>query len=226
MLELKRGAEIQTADGDKIGQIDRVVIDPRTKEVTHLVVRKGGLFSEDRVLPAGFIQTASEDQLTLSAEDINLEDLPLFEEEHYVLNDDRDLPDTIHDQTLSSFYWYPPLSLTYPACTLPATGPGVTTRSYMDNPGTLHIEKNIPEGTVAMNAGAKVYASDGEVVGSVERVFTDPRSDQATHLLISKGLLVKERKLVPAWWIEHIKTDEIHLAVSTKVLEHIQPYEE
>ena len=42
---------IYNQNGDKVGSIDRLVIDPRTNEVTHIVVRKGFLFTKDKVIP-------------------------------------------------------------------------------------------------------------------------------------------------------------------------------
>ncbi len=44
-MQFKRGAEGFTADGRKVGGIDRVVIDPRTREVSHVVIRKGFLLA-------------------------------------------------------------------------------------------------------------------------------------------------------------------------------------
>jgi sporulation protein YlmC with PRC-barrel domain len=40
-MQFKGGADVLTASNDTVGKVDRVVLDPRTKQVTHLVVRKG-----------------------------------------------------------------------------------------------------------------------------------------------------------------------------------------
>jgi sporulation protein YlmC with PRC-barrel domain len=44
-VELTKGTDIYTADGEKVGSIDRVVLDLETREVTHVVVQKGFLFT-------------------------------------------------------------------------------------------------------------------------------------------------------------------------------------
>lgn len=38
VMEFREGTDVVTAGGEKVGEIERVVIDPRTREVTHIVV--------------------------------------------------------------------------------------------------------------------------------------------------------------------------------------------
>jgi sporulation protein YlmC with PRC-barrel domain len=51
-MRIKEGDRVETYHGEKVGTVSRVVIDPRNKEITNIVVGKGFLFKEDRVLPA------------------------------------------------------------------------------------------------------------------------------------------------------------------------------
>jgi sporulation protein YlmC with PRC-barrel domain len=46
-MQFKENAEVFTSTGEKDGRIDRVVIDPNSNELTHLVVKKGFLFTKD-----------------------------------------------------------------------------------------------------------------------------------------------------------------------------------
>ena len=77
-MKFKQDTDILTADGEKIGQIDRVVVDPRTNEVTHLVIRQGFLFPEDHVISVDEVEQATDDQVTLKSTKKALPDLPLF----------------------------------------------------------------------------------------------------------------------------------------------------
>ena len=77
-LTINEGTGVYTADDTHVGSIDRVVVDPLTLELTHIVVSKGLLLPEDRVLPIGAIATATEQRINLKA-DIALDDLPQFE---------------------------------------------------------------------------------------------------------------------------------------------------
>ena len=49
-MRFNKGATVQDQAGKRIGRIDRVVLDPKTKKVPHLVVEKAILFTEDRVV--------------------------------------------------------------------------------------------------------------------------------------------------------------------------------
>src|SRR5512138_3834412 len=82
-IEIKEGTSVFTSDGKEVGKINRFVLDPGTNEVTHIVVQKGWLLPEDKVIPIQMIASAGEDQVVLK-EDINLDELPSFEERQYI----------------------------------------------------------------------------------------------------------------------------------------------
>ena len=97
-------------------------------------------------------------------------------------------------------------------------------------PGTpayqVESEENIPENTVALAEGAKVISEDGEHVGDVEKVMTDPGSNLASSVVISKGIIKKDRKIIPVRWIREINEDEIKLAVGSHLVEKLEPFED
>jgi uncharacterized protein YrrD len=201
----KQNVPIFAANGDAVGHLDRVVVDPETKVITHIVVQKGFLFKEDKVVPISLIADANEDRINLREDAGDLHALQQFEEKHYVMSGD-------------------------------ATGgaPAVISQPLGGVPGAVvaeprdkfikQVEQHIPTGTVALKEGAKVVAADGKEVGHVEKVITDAGADRATHLLVSKGLLSKERKLVPIAWVTTMGEDEVHLSVEPRQLEELEQY--
>jgi len=216
-MQFKQGTGVFTADGQEVGHIDRVVLDPRTKEMTHVVVRKGFLFIDDKVVPIDLIATATEDRITLRRDVGDLDSLPKFEETHYI-----SVPDTVpgtprSEKDTTPLYWYPPIGLApwgYPEAA--TVGPVYIT----------HKEQNIPEGTVALKEGSKVISSDEKHVGNVERVFSEPRTNRVTHLLISQGLLLTEKRLVPITWARLVMENEVHLTVSSQQLDSLPQYQD
>jgi uncharacterized protein YrrD len=214
-MKLEQNARVVAANGQAIGHVDRVVMDPRTKEVSHLVVRHGILFPEDRVVPIELIDRTEDDQILLREDAGDLEQLPIFEETHYVPLDDFEQSRAPAVPYVPPMYWYPPY---------PTVGWGLYGTGY----GAGYItrtEKNIPQGTVALAEGAKVVSADGQHVGNVEQVLTDPQADRATHFVISSGLLFKTRKLVPTTWISDLGRDEVHLAVGAQLLNELREYQ-
>jgi len=222
-MKFKQGANVFTSDDQKVGEIDRVVIDPKTDEVTHVVVEKGFLLPIDKVVPISLIGPATEDRVTLRENAGDLEALPDFQEKHYVLLDEKELKEASSQGYARPLHWYPPVGTTWWH-----TGGYLGYVGFFGYPGPPYVvetERNIPEGTVALKEGAKVISKDGEHVGDVEAVLTDPEEDRATHLVISQGLLLKERKLVPTSWASTVTPDEVHLTVGSRLIEELRKYE-
>ena len=218
-MQFKDGASVYTAGGDQVGDINRVVLDPKTKVVTHIVVRKGFLFKQDKVVPIDLIAFTAEDQVVLREDARDLEILPDFEEDHYIVLDEAELARTeARSDFPTPLYSYLPF---YNA----AQGAPRAHPTPHPEPYIIHPERNIPEGTVALEEGARVISADGEQVGDVEDVLTDPQADRATHFVVSEGLLLKERKLVPAVWVDRVYEDEVHLAVGSTMFEMLREYQ-
>jgi uncharacterized protein YrrD len=217
-MELKEGTSVFTLSGEEVGKINRFVLDPQTNEVTHIVVQKGWLLPEDKVVPFQMVSSATEDRVVLNEDLEDFNQLPPFEESHFVGITDEDMAPTEAPAypSTQAFYWYPPPSgyVGYPAYRLQdsAWPPIETTR-------------NIPEDTIPLREGVNVMSSDGQHVGDIERLFVESESNRATHFLISRGLLFKDHKLVPAHWVRAVEEDKVHLVVSSKLLERLPSYQ-
>ncbi len=226
-MQIKDGASVYTADGKDVGKIDRVVLDPHTNEITHVVVRKGWLFTEDKVVPMGLIDSANEDQVRLRSDVEDLDDLPVFEETYYVSNDEMVDERMTGSAAAASagpigyapgLYWYPPMGAAWPGYYGGAYG-----RPLMNYVG--RTEQNVPEGTVALKEGADVYSSDDEHVGKIEEVITNADLNRATHLLITEGWLFKEKRVIPVDRIRDVTEESIRLGVTSSALERIPAHE-
>jgi uncharacterized protein YrrD len=214
-MELKEGSTVFTFAGEQVGRINRFVLDPATNEVTHIVVEKGWLLPEDKVVPIDMVNSATEERVVLNEDPRDFEQLPPFEETHYVELTQADIP-RVDDPIYSpAYYWYPPTGYIGSL----ASGP----EYYAWQP--VETQRNIPADTVPLKEGARVMSSDEEHVGDVERLFLDSESHRATHLLISQGLLFKERRSIPMNWVRSVEEDEVHLWVPARVLERLPAFE-
>lgn len=203
-MQFNQGAGVTTVDGKEAGHIDRVVIDPKTKEITHVVIRWGLLQRKDKVVPINTVTSEQEGKLTLHVRGDELELLPDFEEEHYILVDEGR-----GGETPSAVVSYPPY---------PGGVPGIA--NY--NPRYVaETHLNIPDNTVALKEGAKVIARDHKEVGHVTQVLASTPDDRVTHFLIVKGLLLKEQRLIPVEWVDRLADDEVHLAIDSGTLDRL-----
>ena len=213
-MEFRQDASVFTADDEYVGHVDRVVLYPRTKDVTHIVVRKGLLFTEDKVVPIELIASATGDRVVLRKDADDPGALPDFEETHYVMLDEEE--STRAKAPAGS----PPPLYWYPRAGVPRGYPARFRRPQV----VENTERNIPEGTVPLKEGARVISADGEHVGDIECVLTDPELDRATHFVISRGLLRKERKLIPPMWVVRVGEEEVHLGVGSSLLDTLPEY--
>lgn len=218
-MEIREDVQVKTAKGEVVGKVDRVVIDPGTLKVTHLVVQKGLLFTRDKVIPAEWITSTSEDEVILKPDIVDFDALPDFEETNYILLEEGDpeRASMFADDLAHPYYWYPPIG-GFGSIVYPAVGEGPVVRK--------ETEQNIPENTVALKEGAGVLDKNGDQVGNVERIFTDTRTRHVTHFVISSGLLFKERKLIPVHWVTLFEEDKVHISVGSKFLDRLPPFQE
>lgn len=236
-MEFQADAKVINSEGDVLGHVDRVVLDPKTKEVTHLVVRKGTFYTTDRVLPVKMVAEATAERVLLlpGFAKTDLENMPEFEDTEYLLADEQDLVnrpqagpprlapgDVLNATVAPAMVWYP----TSPGAMSGYSGMGALPYVAADTDYVTQTRRNIPENTVGLKEGARVNSADGRHVGDVERVFVDEGSMRATHLLISTGLIFKTHTPIPVTWIDTVTDNEITLAVSEKLLKGLPEYKE
>ncbi|MBI5957752.1 MAG: DUF2171 domain-containing protein [Chloroflexi bacterium] len=205
-MQFKNDAKVYTSDEQEVGKIDRVVIDPITKELTHVIVRKGALFVQDKVVPISLIDQTREDHVTLRGDMSDYESLADFEERHFIVLDNEEAP-TFSLEHAQPMYWYP-------------SGIGTGFSPYIpQKPYFVETRRNIPEQTVAVKEGAKVISVDGKHVGDIEHLFVDSETDRVTTFLVSKGFFLKEHLFIPIAWVAEFGENEIKLAVGSRLLE-------
>ncbi|CAN5811588.1 hypothetical protein BH23ACT5_BH23ACT5_08380 [soil metagenome] len=205
--EFVDGATVESADGESLGKIDRFVIDPSSREVTHLVIRKGVFFPDDRVVPLGMVGRIENGNPVLTS-DIELEDLPPFEVDHYVPVD-PDTRDRFGDPLGEASMWRYPVAAhgTFPAYpAFPPTDPALSNVT----------ERNVPDSSVVINDGTDVQTAEGESIGSVAEVTIDD-DGHLSHLVVDLGFLSGHRVL-PVHWIQAITEDAITVAVGEEAL--------
>ncbi|MEE4194322.1 MAG: PRC-barrel domain-containing protein [Anaerolineae bacterium] len=208
-MKFRKGTRMYSSVGENIGELKRVVLDPLNNQISHLVIEKGILVKEDKVIPIGLVEDQSGDRIGLKVTAEELEEFPHFSETHFVLS--TNLPDSEEDlrtyQYVSSYHWWNGGGLGY-----------ATPRLQHQRLG------NIPEDAVALKEGARVMTPKGEKVGYLSSIIADSRDNAITHVVVSDGGINPTRKLVPIFWVDKFTDNEVDLLIREKYYKNLPQY--
>jgi uncharacterized protein YrrD len=203
-MQFSPGAIAVTVDDKEVGHLARMVIDPKTNEITHLVVRRGLLQGPDKVVPINAITTEREGQVSLHLRSEDLERLPDYEEEQYIRVAESD-----EDGSSPAVFFYPSYFTDVPGL------------DAVESQYTARRQLNIPPNAIALKEDAKVFTRDKQEVGHVVRVFARDGAEQVTHFVIQKGSAAQEQRLIPVGWVDWMADDEVYLAIESRIVDRL-----
>jgi sporulation protein YlmC with PRC-barrel domain len=214
VMRIEEGEPVFTSEGEVAGKVNRIVLDPKTKEITHIVVKEGTLFTDERVIPISLVEYSDDNALKLRQTPVDFDAFPVYQEIHYIPVNNK--PTGTVERTLREYYHLFP----YPLLDI---GNSELSADRQKDLLKTRIE-NIPERSMALDQGAIVRDVDGERFGKVDEILTDTENDRATYLVISSGWIFKKRILVPINWVLEFGEDEVKLAVDTRILKGLHPF--
>lgn len=198
-MKFHEGATVSTPSGEKVGTLDRVVVDPATRDVTHLVVGKGMLLPHDILVPVADVgATPSEETVILKA-GARPDAYETFEGIRYSAEPGGPAP------MASAFEVYPITGVppTYPGAVPPPPAPAEPVAPPAAGAGPAIIGRDMP-----------VFGEAGRKVGKVEEVVTS--DDGSLEAIVAKSgiLWFARRRVIPAGWIREIRPTELRLSVT------------
>jgi uncharacterized protein YrrD len=213
-MHFKKNTKVFTHDHNTVGQIDRVVIDPATDAVSHLVVEKGFLFTKDRVVPVTDVETTSGKAVVLKETAAAPDDYPEFDETHYIPNAGVEDFDQRQTDEARQLLWYHAA----------VKAPFLKSAPYPSPKKPLFYKethRNIPEDAVALEEGAEVTDTEGHHLGTTEDIYAEAETFTITHVLVSTGMIKKDTKLIPVDWIKDIVEDAVQLHINSRVFKSL-----
>lgn len=195
-MEFKEGATVYSSDDKNAGNVHQVVIDPETNEVTHIVILRGLIFKDDKVIPVENVVSATHERVDLNCKLEEIKAMSPLDIKKYTNLNEASGVSRIYPPMVGGLY------------SDPGPQPYVVTETT----------RTIPEELIVLKEGAKVISSDEEHVGDVERIYIDEESGKVTRFIISQGLLLKTRKSVPIQMVDGIEDEEVHLSVGAQQL--------
>jgi sporulation protein YlmC with PRC-barrel domain len=175
-MRLDLDAKVRAQDGEDIGSVDRAVVDPRTNEVTHIVVRTGTIFGRDIMVPREDIERGSQDGDTIQL-DLTKDELKQFPD--FVL-EQYDVPPPAW--VAPAGYGFPSTGYAWPIAVDPMMGP--TPMAVPDD----HLDGEAEDlDQVTLTKGALVLDRHSDDIGVVDDVRFDAETGQVLGFVLRVG---------------------------------------
>jgi len=239
-MRFNLGAKVYTSDGEEIGKVDRLVVDPRTDTINEFVVRRGLLTQHDVIIPTSEIRDRigndDDHQLHLTLTAARVRALPQFEESSYVVPpvglfsggyggvNAGDASDSTGMGLFSGGGVLWPGS-TYNAAPPTAVGTGLNAdaaaNADADAAGTVMdpMERSRPDDVFISTGTDVVVAVSEKKLGTVHELVMDTQSGKVTELIVRRGLLGGKELRIPIQFIESVGSDAIYVSLDESRLE-------
>ncbi|MFL5910825.1 MAG: PRC-barrel domain-containing protein [Gaiellaceae bacterium] len=202
-MRLELGKSIHCSDRE-VGELADLVIDPTTRQVTHLVVRMHAHEGPSRLVPVDLVENGgASDGISLRCPAEEMSSLDTIEQFAYVRTGDFPVEDARWDVGVSELLVAPYYE---------ATGLGEYPGAYDPNTGVAY--DRIPKGDVEVRRSSEVITKDGALAGRVDGFVVDAEQ-HITHFVLERGHLWGKREVtVPIGAVESIQTDAVTLSLT------------
>ncbi len=208
-MRLDLDSPVNCADGT-FGELADVIIDPRTRRLTHLVVQPPDKHERARLVPIGRAHLdATSNEVVFDSTVAEICEIPPLQESEYLPLGQRPAENPGWDIGIEYDFELPP----YQSLGVNALGAGM--EPIDDDPHVTLTYDRIPKGMVEIRRESDVISSDGKHVGHVVGFVVGDR-EQIEQLLVEHGHLWTKREIaIPARSIDRIECDEVVLAVAS-----------
>jgi sporulation protein YlmC with PRC-barrel domain len=195
-MDIPIDAAVECTDGP-CGRSTYVILNPVTRNVTHLVVKEKDLLQFERLVPISLVQESTPETVHLRCSQDKLGRLERFIETHFI-----------------------PVDATYIGNTYEAyEGQMMWPYVVPENVMVPQEEEKVPPGELAVRRGAQVHAIDGHI-GRVDEFLVEPESGHITHLVLREGHLWGQRDVtIPVSGIDRIQEGDVFLKLDRASIE-------
>jgi sporulation protein YlmC with PRC-barrel domain len=210
-MHIALGQTVFSSDGQKLGTIDRVVLNPADNHVEQFIVHRGLILDDDKIIERITIDRVDGDRVHLTIDAVAARQLPKFERSYSAGEMESGFPEVIPGPYQSMILFStPPVGQTY-------LDHGSLFRLDPLEGTADHPEPPVSEGGVVIGRGAEVFGSDDQTIGHVHEVEYDERG-ALVNVTLHVGLVRHHTIKIGAESIARIGDEEIILNIlSTEV---------
>jgi uncharacterized protein YrrD len=217
--DVRPGADVYSSDGEKLGAVHAIVLQPGSNEVTHLAVDAGPHFPEPGfgdpkvvTVEIAHLKSVAGDRIDLDIAESAFRDMPLYEHSHFFQAPDAQQPP--EESGLGGRVWNAGMAI---AASLASLGSGLAVPA--EHLTKASFERSILE-------GSPVWRNEPNTeIGEVERVLVDQKTDQIAALVIKRGGLFQHEVVLPIRYVTEISDGVIHAQLSDEEIDGLDRFE-
>jgi uncharacterized protein YrrD len=198
-VNIELGSDIYGNDGEKLGVVDSLVIEPDNGSINSVIVRKGLFFPTDKILPASSVTSIDDKGVHVNLSKADVEQLTEYMDAEYVWP-----PAGYYGNY--GYMW--PATSTYAA----------------DLMVDSEVEERHP-GSIILSEGTLVVDNDNNDVGRITEMATDDRG-RVTGFRVEEGFFRHHEHYIPANLVDTADGVVVRLKVPKDRLESITGPEE
>jgi sporulation protein YlmC with PRC-barrel domain len=203
-MPFKIGADARCTDG-ACGQVSRIIVNPATREVTHLAVDPKHRHGPGRLVPVD-LADATTGQIRLRCTLAEFQALRPARETEAVPDLDPTGHASIAPSQMNWFTW----------------GNVARGSGQAGAPQEVTVD-SVPSGEVDVRRELTVCATDGEI-GQVQGLVVEPGGHHVTHLLLQEGHLWGRKEVaIPIGAVTKIGTLLVHLSLTKHQVKDLPP---
>lgn len=198
-MNIELGADIVGSNGDKIGVVDGLVMDPHTGEARSMVLRKGLFFPTDLIIPLEAVTSASPEQVNVNFTKDDANTMTEYMDADYMT------PPAGYFPSNGVFYW--------PAATVYAR----------DHVGNLVAEDEVHErdpDSILVTEGTLVVDVHGENLGRIVELESDA-GGRVSAFKVEQGFFRRHERHIPAHLIKAADDNVVELSIGKDDLERM-----
>lgn len=220
-MHVELGQDVIASDGEKLGTVDRLVLDSETHNLRKFVVHKGMFWNEDRIVDLDLVsQIDGEGIVHLKVPSNDEDTMPPFVEDTFRVADEGEAQRLGYGRFYASAP-YAPIWFA-PGDSVGGTQPGAQytpgADTFFDTPApppgdTLETRSNLPEDSFTIDAGTEVVGADGDKVGEVDELLIDEHGN-TTGFVVKSGFIFTHNVRIPMDAVDHFSGEHVKLSIT------------
>lgn len=206
-VRLELGSRVQCSDR-AYGELGDIVVDPRTRRVTHVIVQPHNRHDEARLVPIDRVHEHDQPGILVDYTAAELAQGEPVQRSAFVSLGERPVEDPRWDVGTQDILVLP----NYQSLAPGAVGPAVPSAALGNH--VAEVYDRIPRDSSEIRRESVVISADGHGLGRIDGFVVDA-TDAVTHLVLEHGHLWGKRDIsIPIGAVKTITTDRVQLTIS------------